>query len=82
MTKKDRAELLRHLALELFLYAVLVVIYFFLALRFLGDPLQELFREHRVGYALVSLLLILLQGVLLDYVTSFLLDRLKLGRMK
>jgi hypothetical protein len=61
------------LAINLTLYAVLVVAYFFVVLQWLNEPLAGLFRENMGHYALVSVLLILGQGLLLDIVTSSLL---------
>lgn len=78
---KDRIKLLlRNFLIELALYAVLVTIYFFVVLRLLGDPLTRLFHSNQMLYALAGLALILTQGVLLDLLTSFLLNRLKLMR--
>ncbi len=59
--------------INLVLYTVLVVTYFFVVLQWLNEPLAQLFQENLVHYALVSVVLILGQGVLLDIVTSSLL---------
>jgi len=59
--------------IELGLYAILVVIYFLVVLRWLNEPLASLFQENLVCYAIVSVALILGQGILLDIVTSNLL---------
>jgi hypothetical protein len=61
---------------EVVVYAILLVIYFLVVLRFLGDPLNRLFQSNLTLYAIVALGLILAQGVLLDFVTSFLVQRL------
>ena len=58
---------------NLVLYTVLVVMYFFVVLQWLNEPLARLFGENLVFYSLVSVLLILGQGLLLDIVTSCLL---------
>ena len=60
-------------AINLALYAVLVVAYFLVALRWLNEPLGRLFRQDLADYALVSVILILGQGLLLDLVASNLL---------
>jgi len=60
-------------AINLALYAVLVVAYFLVVLQWLNEPLGRLFQENLVHYALASVLLILGQGLLLDVVTSNLL---------
>jgi hypothetical protein len=61
-------------AINLVLYAVLVVAYFFAVLQWLNEPLAQLFRRHLTQYALVSVALILGQGLLLDVVSSSLLS--------
>ena len=68
-----RRRLAGSAAINLVLYAVLVVVYFFVVLRWLNEPLARLFREDLVHYALVSMVLILGQGLLLDIATSSLL---------
>ena len=70
---RHRRRLASTLAIDLVLYAVLVVAYFFVVLQWLNEPLAGLFREDMGHYALVSVLLILGQGLLLDIVTSSLL---------
>ena len=65
---------LRKFLLELVLYGLLVVGYFFIVLRYLGDPLAQLFHDNLKLYAVASLTLIVAQGVLLDFVVTFLLD--------
>ncbi|MBN2501060.1 MAG: hypothetical protein JXB38_09810 [Anaerolineales bacterium] len=73
---------LRKFLIELVLYGLLVVGYFFLALRYLGDPLARLFQDNLRYYAIASLLLIVAQGVLLDFVVTFLLDFFGLDRLE
>jgi hypothetical protein len=68
--------------LELILYSLLVIGYFFVALRFLGKPLEDLYIQDLTLYALVSLGLIVMQGVLLDFVVTFLLDFFGLDRLE
>lgn len=79
--KKEAATNLRTFAIELAIYAVLVVIYFFLVLHLLGQWLFHLETQHRVTYAVVSLLLIAGQAIVLDAVTSVLLRFLR-GRWR
>ena len=79
--KKGAAKSLRAFAMELAVYAVLVICYFFLVLNLLGDWLYRLESQHRYVYAGVALLLIIGQAVLLDSVTT-LLFRLLRGRVK
>jgi hypothetical protein len=74
--------LMRNFMIELIVYSILVVAYFVVALRLLGEWLARLFHSNLVTYALISLGLIVAQGVLLDVITSFLLDRLNLSRLE
>lgn len=82
MNEQRMWMLVRNLAIELIVYGILVVAYFFVALQLLGESLARLFHSNLVTYALVSLGLIVAQGVLLDAITSFLLDRLNLSRLE
>jgi len=77
--KKETAKTLRAFLIELVIYAVLVVAYFFLVLHFLGEGLQRLEQDHRYSYAALAILLMIGQAVLLQNVTTFLL-RLIRGR--
>ena len=77
--KAETAKTLRAFAIELVIYAVLVVAYFFLVLHFLGESLHRLEQTHRYGYAGITLLLMMGQAVLLQNVTTYLL-RLIRGR--
>lgn len=74
--------LIRNFAIEILIYSLLVVGYFYLVLRLLGEPLRILFDRNLFLYALVALGLIVAQSVLLELVTSFLLSRLKLERLE
>ena len=73
--------LIRNFLIELVLYGVLVVGNFLVALRLLNDYLTGLFYSNLVLYAILALFLIVVQGVLLDGVTSFLLNQIKLDRL-
>ena len=77
--KKETARTLRAFAIELVIYSVLVVAYFFLVLHLLGQWLYQLEVYHRYMYAAVAILLIIRQAVLLESVTTFLI-RLIRGR--
>jgi hypothetical protein len=77
--KKQTATTLRAFLVELVVYAILVVGYFFLVLHFLGHSLQQLEIHHRYTYAGVAILLIVGQAVVLESLTTFLL-RLITGR--
>lgn len=77
--KKKIAKTVRAFALELVIYAFLVVAYFFLVLHLLGQWLYQLEVQHRYTYAALAILLIIGQAVLLESVTTFLI-RLIRGR--
>jgi uncharacterized membrane protein (DUF106 family) len=82
MNKQEMRRLVCNFVVELVLYGVLVSVYSVVVLRLLGESLARLFGNNLVAYALISLMLIVAQGVLLDIITSFLLDRLRLGRLE
>ena len=77
--KPRAAKTLRAFLVELVVYAILVVGYFFLVLHFLGESLYQLEMRHRYTYAGVAILLIVGQAVVLEAVTTLLL-RLFSGR--
>ena len=58
---------------KLAIYAVFVVGYFFLVLHFLGDWVKQVFDENKTLYAIAALTLIIMQGVLLEILTSALM---------
>ena len=74
--------LIRNFIIEMVIYGLLVVGYFLLILRILGDPLKSLFDQNLFLYALAALGLIVAQSVLLEMITSFLVSRLKLERLE
>lgn len=77
--KPETAKTLRAFAIELVMYAALVVGYFFLVLHFLGGWLGQLAAHHPRTYAGAAILLIIGQAVVLESVTTLLL-RLIRGR--
>jgi hypothetical protein len=74
---KETARTLRAFAIELAIYALLVVAYFFLVLHLLGDWLYHLEGQHRYVYAGAAILLIIGQAVLLESVTTFLIRMIR-----
>jgi hypothetical protein len=80
LDKRDVVKAIQGIVVELIVYGVLVALYAVGVLRFLGDPLADLYESNLTLYAWVALALIVAQGVVLDGVTSFLLDRLRLTR--
>jgi len=77
--KKQAVTTFRAFLIELAVYAVLVVGYFFLVLHYLAAGLIVLVQHHRYTYAVTAILLIIGQAVLLESVTTFLF-RLIRGR--
>lgn len=62
---------------ELVIYAFFVLAYFFLVLHFLGGWLKQVFDENKNLYAILALALIIVQGVLLEMLTSALLQLIR-----
>jgi len=77
--KSETKKTLRAFLLELAIYTLLVVVYFFLVLHLVGGSLYGLEKHHRYTYGIIAILLIVGQAVVLEYVTTFLL-RLFSGR--
>ncbi|HEY44556.1 MAG TPA: hypothetical protein G4O11_11305 [Anaerolineae bacterium] len=67
--------LMRSLALELAIYGPLVTLYFFIVLRTANDWLTSLYSTSSTAFALVSVILIVGQGAMLEMLTSWLLRR-------
>ncbi|NIW46288.1 MAG: hypothetical protein GWN14_27335 [candidate division Zixibacteria bacterium] len=80
-TQASYSELIRNFIIELIVYGILLVIYFFVALRFLAEPLRNLFDNNLIVYAVIGLGLIVVQAVFLEFVTSLLFDFLGLNRL-
>lgn len=72
--------LLKSLAIELLIYAPLVILYFLLVLRFADQFLADLYNSDTKLYAFVALAAIVLQGVLLERLTTWLLHRFGLRK--
>ena len=77
--KADARKTLFSFLIELVVYGVLVAVYFFLVLHFLGDWLSHLDKRSARLYALVAIGLIIGQSVVLEWVTTSLF-RLLRGR--
>jgi len=80
--KPNLPKLIRNFLIELAVYGVLLVIYFFAVLRFLSGILNGLYLENTIIYSIVGLGLIVLQAVALEAVTSYLLRLLHLDRFE
>jgi hypothetical protein len=81
MKKTNIRILIRNLAIEFVVYGILLIIYFFAVLRFLGDFLTQLFHDQLDIYAFLGLGLIVVQAVLLETITSYLIRLLRLDRL-
>ena len=68
--------------IEILIYAVLVVGYFLLVLRLLGEPLERLFSRNLTAYGIIGLLLIIAQAVVLEVVTSLIMRWLGLDQLE
>jgi len=82
MKRHKRRVFLRNLIIELVVYTLLLVVYFFAVLRYLSHILTDLYLTQTVIYAVLGLALIVAQGVVLEAVTSFLIRILRLERME
>ena len=78
--KTEVRRTLRAFVVELFVYTLLVTVYFFAVLHFLGGWLVQLATHHIRVYAVVAILLIIGQAVVLEAVTTGLLRLLRGGR--
>lgn len=67
--------LLRSVGLELLIYTPLVTAYLVVVLHFAPRLFTELFHQSLTAYSVVTLLVIVGQGVLLEILTSWLLRR-------
>jgi len=70
--------ILRSIALEIIIYIPLATAFFILLLAFTKDQLLKFYYEMPVVYAIVTLLVILAQGVLLEALTSWVLRKIGL----
>ena len=73
-TKKEASAIsLKSFLIELAVYAVFVVAYFFLVLSFLDKWFKDLYDHQRWTYAFVGLAIVLTQAAVLEAITSGLL---------
>jgi hypothetical protein len=82
MEKSKIRTLIINFIIEMVIYGILVVAYFYLVLRYLGVFLNGLYHNNLIVYAILGLILIVVQAVVLEAVTSFLVDRLRLERLE
>lgn len=72
----------RNFLIEMVIYAILVSIYLYLVITYLADWLVALYNDHLTAYAVLALVFIVAQSVLLDSLTSFIMDRLRLRKLQ
>ena len=82
MDRQGKLRALRNIVIELVVYGTLVTLYAFGVLQLLATPLADLYENNLTVYAWAALALIVGQGVALEGVTSFLLNRLRLTRLE
>ena len=80
--ERDTRRLVRNFLIELIVYGALVIVYFLVVLRTIGDWLTELYYENLTQYAIAALVLIVVQGFVLELITTFLIERLGLERLE
>lgn len=74
--------ILRNLAIEMVLYAILLIGYFLVVLQYVAQPLANYFDSNLTAYAFIGLGLIIAQAVLLDNIVGFLIKLLGLGHVE
>ncbi len=72
MKKNENEQSVKSFLIELGVYSVLVVVYLLLVTHFLNQPIKTLFDYSKIYYAFVALLLIVVQGVVLETLTTLL----------
>jgi hypothetical protein len=82
METTNKRKIIRNFAIELVIYGILVTVYFIVVLENLGDWLLDLYQNNLTLYAFVALALIVVQAVVLEWVTTFLIERLGLDRLE
>ena len=70
--------LLRSLLIEIVIYIPLVGLFFVLVLRYASPHLTRLYHENLTAYAILALVLIVVQGSILELFTSWLLRKIGL----
>ena len=80
MKKLAPRILFRNLLIEIIIYSILIFGYYLLVLRWLGDWMMSLYDTSLVYYSFAGLGMILIQAVLLDFVTSYLMKYIRLDQ--
>ncbi|MCJ7717705.1 MAG: hypothetical protein MUO54_14460 [Anaerolineales bacterium] len=80
MKKLAPRVLFRNLLIEIVIYGILIFGYYMIVLRFMADWLMSIFQSNLTLYAVIGLILIVVQAALLDFVTSLILKYIKLDQ--
>jgi len=80
--KNKTHKLFRNLLIEGGIYAIFAIGYVLVVIRFLRPYLEQYFESNLLIYGIASLFFIVLQGLFLEFVTSFLIERLGLERLE
>lgn len=80
MKKMEPGKLFRNLLFEIIIYSLLIFGYYLLVLRWLGDWVASVFNSNLYYYAFAGLGLIFVQAVVLDLLTSFLMNFIQLDQ--
>ncbi len=80
--KPTTKRLMRSFGIEIGIYGIFLIFYFFFVLRFLERPLTDLFQLNAWVYAGATLILIFVQSVFLERVTTWLIRALGLERVE
>jgi hypothetical protein len=81
MSKREICILVRNIVIALIGYGLLVVAYAVFVAPLLEEPLDHLFDNTLTAYAFIGLVLVVVQGLILDGITSFLINQLHLDRL-
>jgi hypothetical protein len=73
----SRSRDLKSFLVDLTVYGALVFAYFILVLRFFGGWLTELYEHHRMGYAIVAILFMVMQAAGLEIASHFILKLIR-----
>ena len=73
----SRSRDLKSFLVDLTVYGALVFAYFILVLRFFGGWLTELYEHHRMGYAIVAILFMVMQAAGLVIASHFILKLIR-----
>ena len=73
----SRSRDVKSFLIDLTVYGALVFAYFILVLRFFGDWLTGLYEHHRMGYAIIAILLMVTQAAGLEIISHFVLKLIR-----